>query len=157
MAFTGSSLYEVADNLGVPHIKDIAKQAGVISVLRVTAYYSERKARHSVATVVQRHQDQREMRIVYEGFFNHKPVTLNVTRDNLENMLNALQRAKFDTLYDQASLSYKDHVLWLVQRAAGIYLHGVIVSPDIPEMPYSTIVNAIDSYLPEAIREVPLT
>jgi len=157
MAFTGSSLYEVADNLGVPHIKAIAKKAGVISVLRLTAFYSERKARHSVATVVQRHQDQREMAVVYEGFFNHKPVTLDVSRDNLENVLNALQQARFDKLYDQPMLSYKDHILWLIQRASGIYDHGIIVSPNVPQMPYSLIVNAIDAYLPESIREVPLT
>jgi len=157
MAFTGSSLYEVADNLDVPNIKDIAKQVGVISVLRITAYYSERKARHSVATVVQRHQDQREMGVVYEGFFNHKPVVLSVSRDNLEQVLNALQKAKFDKLYDQPLVSYKDNILWLIQRASGIYHHGIIVSPDIPQMPFSLIVNAIDAYLPEAIREVPLT
>ena len=157
MAFTGSSLYEVADNLGVPHIKDIAKQVGVISVLRITAYYSERKARHSVATLVQSHRDQRNMSVVYEGFFNHKPVTLNVTRDSHENVLSALEQAKFDKLYDQPLVSYKDHILWLIQRASGIYLHGIIVSPDIPQMPYSLIVNAIDAYLPEAVRELPLT
>lgn len=157
MAFTGSSLYEVADNLGVPNIKDIAKQVGVISVVRITAYYSERKARHSVATLVQRHQDQRVMNVVYEGFYHHKPVMLSVSRDSLENVLNALQQAKFDKLYDQPLVSYKDHILWLIQRASGIYLHGIIVSPDIPQMPYSLIVNAIDAYLPESVREVPLT
>jgi hypothetical protein len=157
MAFTGSSLYEVADNLGVPHIKDIAKQPGVISVLQITAYYPERKARHSVATLIERHQDNREMTIVYEGFFSHQPMTLSVSRDNLNNVLNALQRARFDKLYDPSTISYKDQILWLIQRASGIYTHGLIVSPDTPQMPYSLIVNAIDAYLPEAIREVPLT
>ena len=157
MAFTGTALYEVADNLGVSNIKDITKQAGIISVLRITAYYPERKARHSIATLVQRHQDKREMTVVYEGFFNHQPINKSVARDDLENVLNALQQARFDNLYDQPTLSYKDHILWLIQRASGIYLHGIIVSPDVPQMPYSLIVNAVDAYLPEAIREVPLT
>ena len=157
MAFTGSSLYEVSANLGVPHIKTVAKQVGVISVLRITAYYPERKARHSVATLIERHQNQRHMEIVYEGFFNHKPVKLTVTRDNHEKVLDALQQARFDKLNDQPDLSYKDHSLWLIQRASGIYVHEVILAPDIPLLPYSSIVNAIDAYLPESIREVPLT
>lgn len=157
MAFTGSLLYRVADNLGVSHIKDIAKQPGVISVLRITAYYPERKARHSVATLIERHQDNREMTIVVEGFFNHQPIKLGVSRDNLNKVLGTLQRARFDKLYDQPTLSYKDQILWLIQRASGIYTHGIIMSPDTPQMPYSLIVNAIDAYLPESIREVPLT
>lgn len=157
MTFTGSSLYEVADNLGVPHIKAIAKQAGVIGVLRITAYYPERKARHSVATLTERHQDRREMNVVYEGFFDHQPLKLSVSRDHLDKVLHALHQANFDKLDDQPKLSYKDHILWLIQRASGIYTHGLIVSPDTPQLPYSLIVNAIDAYLPQAIREVPLT
>jgi len=157
MAFTGSALYQVADNLGVEHIKTVAKQASVISILRITAYYPEREVRHSVATLIERNQDRRVMDIVHEGFFNHKPVTLDVSREQFYKVLNALLQAKFDKLTDQPDLSYKDHSLWLIQRASGIYTHGVIVSPDNPQLPYSSIVNAIDAYLPEAIREVPLT
>jgi len=157
MAFTGSSLYEVADNLGAPHIKTLAKQAGVISVLRITAYYPERKARHSVATLIEHHQNQREMDIVYEGFYGHKPVKLTVARDAFDKLQDALLQAKFNKLDDQLNVSYKDHSLWLIQQASGTFLHNVIVSPDVPQLPYSAIVNAIDDYLPEAIREIPLT
>ena len=157
MAFTGSAVYQVADNLGVSHIKQVAKQAGVISVLRITAYYPERRIRHSVATLIERNQNQREMSLIHEGFFNHRPVKITVSRDDFDHLTNALIQAKFDKLKDQPDISYKDHSLWLIQRASGIYLHEIIVSPDNPELPYSSIVNAIDAYLPEAIREVPLT
>lgn len=157
MAFTGSSLYEVADNLGAPHIKTVVKQAGVISVLRITAYYPERHARHSVATLVERHQNQRTMEIVYEGFYGHKPVTLTITRDDYEGLLDVLLQTKFKTLDYQPDVSYKDHSLWLIQQAYGTFLHNVIVSPDNPKLPYSAIVNAIDDYLHEAIREIPFT
>lgn len=157
MAFTGSSLYAVADNLGVPHIKAVVKQPGVISVLRITAYYPERRTRHSVATLIERHQNQRDMEIVYEDFNDHKPVKLTVTRETYEKVLDALLQAKFNKLDDQPNLSYKDHSLWLIQQASGTFLHNVITSPDDPVLPYSAIVNAIDDYLPEAIREIPLT
>ena len=68
----------------------MAKQAGVISVLRITAYYPERKARHSVATLIERHQNQRQMEIVYEGFYGHKPVKLTVERDAFDNLQDSI-------------------------------------------------------------------
>lgn len=158
MTFTGSSaLYQVADNLGAKHIKELARQAGVISVLRITAYYPERQVRHSVATLMERIQDQREMSIIHEGFYNHQPMILGVSRNHYEKLLDALLQARFDKLTDQPNVSYKDHCLWLIQRASGTYTHSVIVSPDHPILPYAAIVNAIDAYLPEAIREIPLT
>lgn len=158
MTFTGSSaVYQVADNLGAPHIKYLARQAGVISVLRITAYYPERKIRHSVATLIERIQNQRQMSIIHEGFYNHQPVTLTISREGFEKVLDALLQNRFDRLTDQPGISYKDHCLWLIQRASGTYTHSVIASPDHPILPYAAIVNAIDAYLPEAIREIPLT
>ncbi len=157
MAFTGSSLYEVADNLGASHIKTVVKQPGVISVLRITAYYPERRTRHSVATLAERHQNRRDMEIVYEGFYGHKPVKLTVAKEAYDNLLNVLLQNKFTKLDDQPDISYKDHSLWLIQQAYGTYLKNLILSPDVPVLPYSAIANAIDDYLPEAIREIPLT
>lgn len=157
MVLKGAAVYQVADNLGVQQLKVVAKQPGVISVLRITTYYPERRIRHAVATLVERSPDQRIMSIVHEGFNNHQPVRLVVPRESYDEVLDALQQAKFDKLLDQPDVSYKDHCLWLIQRASGIYIHEIIVSPDNPELPYSAIVNAIDLYLPEAIREIPLT
>lgn len=155
MAYFGSSLYYVADNLGVTALSQVAKQVGVISVLRITAFYPERRARHTVSTVIERHQNQRRLEIVYEGFYDHQPIILAVSEDNFTALNQVLRQVKFDKLDDQTGISYKDHSLWLIQRAATTYSHGVIVSPDVPKLPYSTLVNAIDAYLPESIREVP--
>lgn len=157
MTFTGSILYHIAETLGVQHIKHIAKQADVINVLRITAYYPKREVRHSIATITERNRDRREMQIVYEGFNNHQPVKLSVERDDLNRVFDTLLQTRFDKLYDQPDVSYNDHSLWLIQRASGIFTHGIIVSPDKPQLPYTSIVNAIDDFLPEAIREVPLT
>ncbi len=156
MVFTDSPLYAVANNLNVPNIKTVAQAVGVVDVLRITAYYPKRDTRHSIATLVQRHQDKRDLEIVYENFNKQQAVKLTVQRDVFDAIQNALLQNKFDKLEDQTNISHYDHSLWLVQRASGTYLHSVIMSPDVPHLPYSAIVNAIDNYLPEAIREVPL-
>lgn len=156
MAFDGSVIYQVADDLGFENLDRVARRAGVMSVLQVTAYYFGRRVRHSVARVIEYQLGDVELLLVYEGFNRHQPLRLNVPKDRLEKLLWALRQAKFDTLSDQDGLSFTDRSLWLIQRAAGTYSHGLIVSPDNPQMPWSSIVNAIDDYLPRAIREVPM-
>lgn len=156
MAFDGLILYQVADDLGFDNLNQVARDAGVMSVLQVTAYYSGRRIRHSIARVIEYQLGEVEMQLVYEGFNRHKPLQLTVPKDRLEKLVRALRQAKFDTLRDQDGLSFSDRCLWLIQRAAGAYSHGLIVAPDKPQLPWSSIVNAVDDYLPAAIREVPL-
>jgi len=156
MAFDGSVIYQVANDLGFDNLNRVARRAGVMSVLQVTAYYSGRRVRHSVARVIEYQLGEVELLLVYEGFNRHKPLRLSLPKDRLEKLVRALRQAKFDTLRDQDGLSFTDRGLWLIQRAAGTYSHGVIVAPDKPQLPWSAIVNAIDDYLPSAIREVPL-
>ncbi|MDE2821550.1 MAG: hypothetical protein OXI40_17600 [Chloroflexota bacterium] len=156
MAFDGAVIYQVAGDLGFENLNRVARRAGVMSVLQVTAYYFGRRAHHSVARVIEYQLGEVEMLLVYEGFNRHKPLRLSVPKDRLEKLVRALRQAKFDTLSDQDGLSFSDRSLWLIQRAAGTYSHSVIVAPDKPQLPWSSIVNAIDDYLPGAIREVPL-
>ncbi len=156
MAFDGSDVYQLASRLGLPDLERIAAQAGVMSVLQVSAYYAERRVRHSVAHAIEYQTGEIELRVVFQGVSLNKPLKLAVEREKMEQLNAALLRVRFAKLGDQARLSYADRSLWLIQRAAGTHVHGIMVAPDRPEMPYSTIVNAIDEYLPEAIREVPL-
>lgn len=156
MSFYDSPLYAVADNLSLPTLRSLAKQVAVVSVLRITAYYPERAARHTVATLIERTPDSRMMEIVYEGFFEHKPLKHSISRDALEKVMLTLRQVKFDKLLDQPNVTYHDKSLWLISRAAGTFTHSIIVSPDVPQLPYSQIVNAIDAYFPTAIRELPL-
>ena len=156
MAFDGLIIYQVADDLGFENLSRVARRAGVMSILQVTAYYSGRRVRHSVAQVIEYQLGEVQMQLVYEGFNRHKPLQLTVPKARLEKLVRALRQAKFDTLQDQDGLTFTDRSLWLIQRAAGAYSHGVVVAPDKPQMPWSSIVNAIDDYLPQAIREVPL-
>lgn len=156
MTFDGSAIYQLAGDLGFEDFNWAARQAGVMSVLQVTAYYLRARVRHSVARVIEYQLGEVEMLLVYEGFNRHKPLRLSVPKDRLEKLLGALRQAKFDAMRDQDGLSLTDRSHWLIQRGAGTYSHGVIVAPDKAQPPWSSTVNAIRDYLPGAIREVPL-
>ena len=119
MAFDGLIIYQVADDLGFENLSRVARRAGVMSILQVTAYYSGRRVRHSVAQVIEYQLGEVQMQLVYEGFNRHKPLQLTVPKARLEKLVRALRQAKFDTLQDQDGLTFTDRSLWLIQRAAG--------------------------------------
>ena len=156
MPFDGSDIYLLANRLGLPDLERAAAQAGVMSVLQVSAYYAARRVRHTVARVIEYQSGEIEMLLAYEGVSLGQPIRLPVAGDKLERVQAALLEARFGKLSDQPDLSYDQRSLWLIQQAAGTHAHGIIVAPERPELPYSIIVNAIDAFLPEAIREVPL-
>ncbi len=156
MPFDGTDVFLLASQLGLPDLERAAGAAGVMSILQVSAYYAERRVRHSVARVSEYQTGEIELRIVFQGVSLAEPLRLAVERESMEKLDEVLLRVKFGRLVDQPGLSYAERSLWLIQRAAGNHNHGILVAPDRPETPYSTIVNAIDAYLPEAIREIPL-
>lgn len=156
MPFDGTDVYVLATQLGLPDLERAASYAGVMSVLQVSAYYAARRVRHSVARVVESQTGEIEMRVVFQGVSLNAPLRLTVERESMEKLDEVLLRVRFDKLSDQPGLTYGERSLWLIQRAAGSHVHGIMVAPDRPEMPYTTIVNAIDAYLPEAVRELPL-
>ncbi len=156
MAFDGSDVYQLAGSLGLPELEQVARAAGVMNVLQVTAYYTERRVRHSLARVIEYQTGETELRVAYEGVNVGKPMVLPVERDTMEALNAVLLAVNFGRLSYQAGLSHADQCLWLIQRAAGTHVHGIMLAPERPEPPWSTIVNAIDAYLPEAIREIPL-
>ena len=156
MPFDGTDVFLLAGQLGLPDLGRAAGEAGVMSVLQVSAYYAERRVRHSVARVSEYQTGEIELLVVFQGVSLAEPLRLTVGRESMERLDNVLLRVKFDKLGDQPGLSYGERSLWLIQRAAGTHVHGIMVAPDRPEAPYTTIVNAIDAYLPAAIREIPL-
>ena len=65
-----------------------------------------------------------------------------------------MTQSQFDSLRDQGDLPQNLMTLWRVERAAGTFYHGLVLSPHKSLLPYSRIVNAIDSHLPDAVREM---
>lgn len=156
MPFDGSDIYQLASRLGLPSLKRAARAAGVMSILEVSAFYVERRLRHSVARVIEYQLGEIELQVAYEGVRLETIPRIALEASRIEKLNTVLLTAKFQSLGDQPGLSYDERSLWLIQQAAGAHIHAVMVAPDRPELPYATIVNAIDGYLPEAIREVPL-
>ena len=67
MPFDGLDVYQLASSLGLLDLEREAGRAGVMSVLQVTAYYVERRVRHSVARVTEYQIGEIEMQVAYEG------------------------------------------------------------------------------------------
>ena len=64
---TESDVYQLAGSLGLPELAQAARAAGVMSVLEISAYYAERRVRHSVARVIENQLGEIELQVAYEG------------------------------------------------------------------------------------------
>lgn len=155
MLADSADVYRLASRLAVPDLAQVAGAAGVMSVLQLSAYYSGRSLRHSVAQALEFQSGAVELRLSFEGLSLASPLRQPIKRERMDKLNAVLLKVKFSRLGDQVQLPYSGS-LWLIQRAAGSHVHGIIIAPAAPELPYSAIVNAIDAYLPEAIREIPL-
>jgi len=149
-------IYGLADRMNITTLNRLAARPDVIDVYRVTVYSMNQKVRNSVATLYHQTRQVYRLEIVYEGLFDHKPLAHPVSTSDYEAFVDALRRVQFDSLSDQQGLPLHNPIFWLLERAAGTYQKGVLFSPQKPEKPYSTLVNAIDAYLSEAVREVTL-
>ena len=154
MRIDDSDLFQLASRLGLAELSTVARGSGVISVLQVAVYQGGRRLRHSVARVVETQLGAIDLTVAYEGV-DLSPLRMTVNAAQFEKLQSALDSARFGRLGDQPGLSRDDAPLWLVQRAAGTHLHGIILAPNRPALPWSRIVNAIDACIPAAVREVP--
>jgi hypothetical protein len=152
------ALREIAEQTGLKPLSQIAGQPGVQAVYRVTVCYGDGRAPDSVATLVQQRATDPELAVVYQGLFDHRPLTHPIDSRRYQAWVLALQKARFDRLADQPNIPFYGIDLWLVERAAGSFLKGVIIAPqvasDAAESSYTTVVRAVETYLPEALRQV---
>lgn len=149
-----ASLRAIAERASLPHLNIAVQKPGIKALYRITVHHLDFNLRHSVATVTDNAHGQPQMEIRYEGLFDQKPICYTIKRPALEGFMLALQKAGFDKLEDQPEAPLHESTLWLVEKAVGTYYKCVIFSADKPELPYSRITNAIDDYLPEAVRKV---
>lgn len=149
-----SALHAVANRLGLMSVKQLATRPGMKALYRVTIYYADGYARNSVGTLRRAVLDDGLLDVVYEGLFHHKPLKHRIDPARAEKLANALQRMGFDKMGDQSGMETYHRTMWLVERAVGNFYHSVLFAPQRLEQPYVSLVNAIDAYLPESIREV---
>jgi hypothetical protein len=145
----------IADRTGAPPVNKIALQPGVQAAYRISVHYYDKRACDSVATVCRlTSEDERTMEVRYAGAFNDKPLFHTIELERYEGFMRALQKVRFDHLADQTGLPAHGIDLWLVERAAGSFSKSIIISPKHATGQYATIVDAVKTHLPEALRSI---
>ena len=148
-------LRSIAERLGQEPVKRLIKMPGMCAVYRIIVYYHDRRALDSVATLCDMVRHDPELTLVYRGIFSERPIKHTLPGRRYENFTQALQQVRFDHLKDQPGLPVSGADFWMIERAAGTYVHSVIVAPAIATGDHAELVRAIQHYLPEALRMIP--
>jgi hypothetical protein len=158
MSYSVHQLYTVAESMGVRPLNDVARQPDMRALFRLTIKRRDMRLRDSVATLCHARLGGTMLEVVYWGLFKHKPLTYTIANERYEALAAALQNVRFDKLPDQPGLPQFGVDLWLLERAAGSFVKGIILTPDqldLPtDAPYAALVRAVQTYISEAVREL---
>ncbi|MBZ0298774.1 MAG: hypothetical protein K8J31_03490 [Anaerolineae bacterium] len=141
----------ITERMGLPPIRTLCKEPDVLGVYRITVDYYDRRAHDSCATLVIRRSGA-QLAMHYQRAFDQKPILYPIATIQLEAFSHALQTLKFDTLSDQPEIPLYGLDFWMVERAAGTFVHSVIISPQTAPGRHADLVRAIQTHLPEALR-----
>lgn len=147
-------LRNIAERLGLPPVKTLVKEPGVLGVYRVTIYYHDRRARDSCATLVDARRQEPRLSTCYRGAFGQRPITYTLSETRYEAFAQALQKLRFDHLRDQPGMPLYGLDFWMIERAAGSFLRSVIVAPQTAQGVHADLVRAVQTHLPEALRAI---
>jgi hypothetical protein len=148
------TLRAIIENTGVPSLLALTRRPGVRDVYRVTAHYHDGRARDSVATLVDHRMEGAHLETAFRVTFSGKPLLYPIPNARYAAFGQTLHELRFDQLKDQPDLPLYGVDLWLIERAAGSYLRGIIVAPELASGVYTSLVCAVRAHLPEALREV---
>lgn len=148
------TLRAIIEELGVPELKEIARQPGVSAVYRLTVFHHDGRARDTVSTLVHRPTQPNRLETVVRLMFDGKPLVHNVTLAHYEHFVGVLNTVRFDVLADQPDLPPYGADLWLLERAAGSFTRSVVLAPALATGAYAQLVAAVRADLSEALREV---
>jgi hypothetical protein len=154
MSYQPAFIYSLSTRFNLAPLKSLAVQTTIRALLRITAYYADGRAWHSVATLYDERGKAPRLEVLYEGLQIEKALIYPINAAAWLSVQQAMTQAAFDTLRDQSDLPKNLMTLWRIERAAGTFYHGLVLSPHKVMSPYSRLVNAIDAYLPEAVREM---
>ena len=155
LGFQAPLLRSVADQLGLPPVSEVARTPGVREVYRFTVHYYDGRACNSVATLTVSPTGGIRLENVYQRALLSKPLTHLIEDTRYAEFVRAVMGLHFDKLPDQPNLpAYNSTDLWMIERAAGTFLHGVILAPEFANDVYSMLANAVRHGLPEVLRVV---
>ncbi len=155
LGFQAPLLRSVADECHLPSVSQIARAPGMQDVYRITIHLFDRRASDSVSTLRCSTTDGAVLETVYQRTPLLKPIKHVMDAAEYDAFVKAVASVSFDRLPDQPRLpDYDATDLWLVERAAGTFLHSVIVAPDLAQNQYARLVNAVKHGLPAVLRQV---
>lgn len=150
-----SALNDLRERLGVLPLKHLMQQPALTGLYRLTRYHADGAARHSIATLFcPTHGRVQRLEVIYEGFNSHKPIVHTIPDWRVEQFILALKRARFDALDDHIEQIAHVPELWQLERAAGPYHKSLTLAPQNAQAPYSALVLACKTHLPEALRPI---
>ena len=147
-------LQRIAEQVGCPPLKQVAARPGTRAVYRVTTHFPDMRAGDVVATLVYSGGREATLSTVYQGRFNHKPLTRQLDSASYEVIAQTFRPALFDRLTDQPNIAFYSVSLCLLERGAGSFVKGVIASPSAATGVYAQLLDIVRVYLPEALREI---
>ncbi|MFN8379574.1 MAG: hypothetical protein U0452_12980 [Anaerolineae bacterium] len=119
----------------------------------MTVDYHDRRARASVTTISRTAVGIR-LEIAFDGVLG-KALQHPFDLDRYNTFTQALLGLGFDRLKDAPDLPAPGKGdVWLIERAAGSFAHGLLLAPDRAEGVYARLMNAVRHGLPEALRQV---
>lgn len=134
-------------------VSKLARTPGMQGVFRVTISYFDRRARNTVTTISRSAVGIR-LEIAFDGAIG-KALHHPFDPDRYNAFAQALLGLGFDHLKDAPDLPAPGKGdVWLIERAASSYAHGLLLAPDHAEGVYSRLINAVRHGLPEALRQV---
>jgi hypothetical protein len=154
MSYQPAFIYSLSSRFNLAPLKSLAAQTTLRALLRITAYYADGRAWHSAATLIDERGKTPRLEVVYEGLQIEKALIYPVNPAAWLAVQQAITQAGFDGLRDQDDLPKNLITLWRIERAAGTFYHGLVLSPHKSIPPYSRLINAIDAHLPDAVREM---
>jgi hypothetical protein len=152
-SFHAPTLLAVAARCGLPAVAALARRPGMRGVYRVTIGYHDRRAKDTVTTLTYSSTGT-ALEIAFDGAIG-KPLQHPFSADRYRAFADALFGVGFDTLKDAPNLPAPGKGdVWLIERAASSFAHGLLLAPERAEGPYARLLNAVRHGLPEALRRV---
>jgi hypothetical protein len=155
LSFHAPALRAIAESLHLPPLVEVVRQPGVQTACRVTVIYHDGRWSNSAATVRRTGLEGIPLEIAFQRALDRKPLRYLIPPPRYELFAKTLAAQGFDKLADQPDLpDYNVTDFWLIERAAGTFVRGVIVAPELATGKHAAIVAAVRTYLPEALKAV---
>lgn len=144
----------VAVRLRLPELVDVVRAPGINEAYRLTIQYHDGRHPNQTATLTYAQSGAVLLSVAYLRT-THQPVfEYPMDAERFQAFDLAIRRSGFDRRDDQPDVPYTGVDLWLLERASGGYFHDVVLAPGQAVGIYSWMVDAVQQYLPEAVRAI---